>query len=336
MTPAERAAPLDLRSGEMVEVRSAHEILATLDERGALDALPFMPEMLRFCGRRFQVQQRADKTCDTITMSGGRRMHGTVHLADLRCDGRAHGGCQAGCLLFWKEAWLKRVTEQGDGVEGRSLEPAERERLDRAARSTDAEGERFTCQATELLSASTPLPWWDARQYLRDVLTGNVPARSLLRGAAYAVLDNLRRGRAWLVERVLAMGGRVRRRLGLPRVFRGGPTAPATPAEPLDLRPGEMVRVRPREEILATLDRNSRNRGLYYDIEMCRFSGGTYRVLRQVEQIVDEKTGRMMRLRGGCVVLEGVVCSGERSFKRRFCPRAIFPYWRQIWLRRVT
>src|SRR6185369_17186869 len=77
MTPAERAAPLDLRSGEMVEVRSAHEILATLDERGAFDALPFMPEMLRFCGRRFQVQQRADKTCDTITMSGGRRMHGT-------------------------------------------------------------------------------------------------------------------------------------------------------------------------------------------------------------------------------------------------------------------
>ena len=32
MTPAERAAPLDLRSGEMVEVRSAHEILATMEE----------------------------------------------------------------------------------------------------------------------------------------------------------------------------------------------------------------------------------------------------------------------------------------------------------------
>jgi hypothetical protein len=33
-------------------------------------------------------------------------MTDTVHLSDLRCDGSAHAGCQAGCLLFWKEAWL--------------------------------------------------------------------------------------------------------------------------------------------------------------------------------------------------------------------------------------
>ena len=32
-----------------------------------------------------------------------------VHLDETRCDGQGHGGCQAGCLLFWKEAWLKRV-----------------------------------------------------------------------------------------------------------------------------------------------------------------------------------------------------------------------------------
>src|SRR5215475_13657598 len=34
-----------LRPGEMIEVRSLPEILATLDERGCLDGLPFMPEM---------------------------------------------------------------------------------------------------------------------------------------------------------------------------------------------------------------------------------------------------------------------------------------------------
>ena len=39
---------LNLRVGEVVEVRTAEEILATLDEHGALDSLPFMPEMLRF------------------------------------------------------------------------------------------------------------------------------------------------------------------------------------------------------------------------------------------------------------------------------------------------
>ena len=67
-------AKLYLRCGETVEVRSADEILRTLDDRGRLDALPFMPEMLRFCGRRFRVRKRAHKTCDTIHFAGGRRL----------------------------------------------------------------------------------------------------------------------------------------------------------------------------------------------------------------------------------------------------------------------
>src|SRR5262245_45039589 len=44
-------------------VSSEAEILATLDERGAIDGLPFMPEMLAYCGKRLRVELRADKTC---------------------------------------------------------------------------------------------------------------------------------------------------------------------------------------------------------------------------------------------------------------------------------
>ena len=36
-------------------------------------------------------------------------MRDTVYLEDLRCDGSGHGGCQAGCRIYWKEAWLRRV-----------------------------------------------------------------------------------------------------------------------------------------------------------------------------------------------------------------------------------
>src|SRR5436190_8445707 len=100
---------LNLRVGELVRVKSAAEILATLDERGELESLPFMPEMLRFCGKRFRVYRRADKACDTIDWGALRRMENAVHLAQLRCDGCAHGGCQQGCLLYWKEAWLERA-----------------------------------------------------------------------------------------------------------------------------------------------------------------------------------------------------------------------------------
>src|SRR6267154_4453392 len=106
----QRTQVLTLRAGEWVEVLSAEEIFSTLDSNHCLDGLPFMPEMLQYCGRRFRVFKSAHKTCDTIqdwkTM---RSMPQAVHLAGLRCDGSAHGGCEAGCLLFWKEAWLKPV-----------------------------------------------------------------------------------------------------------------------------------------------------------------------------------------------------------------------------------
>ena len=49
--------PEELRVGDIVEVRSEAEILATLDENGRLESLPFMPEMLALCGRRFRVDK---------------------------------------------------------------------------------------------------------------------------------------------------------------------------------------------------------------------------------------------------------------------------------------
>ena len=97
-----------VRVGDWVEVRSKEEILETLDRDGQLDGMPFMPEMLAFCGKRFRVYKRAHKTCDTVFPVRGRRVERAAHL-ETRCDGQAHGGCQAGCLIFWKEAWLKRV-----------------------------------------------------------------------------------------------------------------------------------------------------------------------------------------------------------------------------------
>ena len=101
--------PLRLRAGDWVEVKSAEQILATLDSRQCVSGLPFMPEMLQYCGKRFRVFKAAHKTADVIESFSIRRMENTVHLEGLRCDGESHGGCQAGCLLFWKECWLTRV-----------------------------------------------------------------------------------------------------------------------------------------------------------------------------------------------------------------------------------
>src|SRR5215470_8466189 len=99
LTP-KKSSPLN--AGDWVEVCSKEEILRTLDEKGEIDGMPFMPEMFAFCGKRFPVYKRAHKTCDTVFPVRGRRVDESVHL-ETRCDGSAHGGCQASCILFWKD-----------------------------------------------------------------------------------------------------------------------------------------------------------------------------------------------------------------------------------------
>jgi hypothetical protein len=103
--------------------------------------------------------------------------------------------------------------------------------------------------------------------------------------------------------------------------------------ELLNLQPGELVEVRSKEEIMATLDKDQKNRGLWFDSEMLPYCGGIYRVLRRVHRIVDEKTGKLVSMKNPCIVLEGVVC---KSDYHRLCPRAIYPYWRESWLKRAS
>ena len=64
----------ELRRGDLAEVAPAGDILATLDENGSLDGVPFMPEMLAYLGRRLTVEARMERACDTIYGSGTRRM----------------------------------------------------------------------------------------------------------------------------------------------------------------------------------------------------------------------------------------------------------------------
>jgi hypothetical protein len=105
-----------------------------------------------------------------------------------------------------------------------------------------------------------------------------------------------------------------------------------TPHVELGLQPGEWVEVKSHDEIVATLDRRGKNRGLSFDSEMLPYCGRRFRVLRRVETIVDEVTGKLRTLPGVCIVLEDVVC---RGVYHRLCPRSIYPYWREIWLRRI-
>jgi hypothetical protein len=317
----------ELRRGDLVEVKGPAEILATLDARGALEELPFMPEMAGFCGRRFVVDRRADRVCDTVHYTGTRRPPRTVLLADLRCDGSAHGGCQAECRFLWKEDWLRKVTpEQGPAsapMRARDLDALLARTTRHVKYEVDVEGraqERWWCQATELPKASRHLKLWDPRSYLREYTTGNVTLGRFLRVTARAAVQEPMRKLGMIPE------------VHLPGTSTGPGTEP-----PLDLQPGELVQVKTKEEIAATLTPEGRHRGMWFDREMMPFCGRTFRVRRKIQRFIDERSGgRMIELKKAhCVTLEGVVCSGDLSLRRWFCPREIYSYWRECWLRRV-
>jgi hypothetical protein len=313
-----------LRPGDVVEVRSAAEILATLDGDGALDQLPFMPEMLAHVGRRYTVSRRVDKACNTIDATGSRRMHDTVYLEDLRCNGSGHGGCQAACRIYWKDAWLRRVDDDSvaadpSGSAGHGI--TELERLVHAATRIPRElkGERvevWRCQATDALKFSEHIRTSNLAQYWREFRNGNfAPFRYLLLLVRGFVMEVARRLR---VLKALPLHG-----------------PGAAPPAGLGVQPGDLVQVRSPDEIKSTLDEKGFNRGLSFDREMLPYCGRTFRVKDRVDRIVDDKTGRMLKIPKDSLILEGAVCSGERTPGCWFCPREIYPFWREAWVRPV-
>jgi hypothetical protein len=327
--PATPRARLDLRVGDVVVVRSEAEILATLDERGELAALPFMPEMLRFCGKQFTVDKVAHKLCDTVSRSGMRRMRDAVHLEGVRCDAAAHGGCQTACLFYWKEAWLER-SDRREQVAAPADEPRVTvpDLYELATRPGDTDGEvLYTCQATELLRAAPELlPVRNIRQYVDDVRSGNAGVLEVVRAFLVGLFNHLQAVSTRVLPRRLWF------RDGLRWRFVKG-TLTKTPTGHTDLQPGELVRIRPQAEIMSTLDKSLRNRGLGFEEEMARHCGREARVLRRVDRCIEESTGRMLQMKNPCIVLEDIICEGAYT---AMCPRSIYAFWREIWLERVT
>jgi hypothetical protein len=287
---------LGLRRGDVVAVRSEREIRATLDADGALDGLPFMPEMARFCGGTFTVAARADRIC--VEGAGAmRRVPRAVFLDDLRCDGDSHGGCGRSCLLLWKEAWLLRSTT-ATKTEVHSPPLTTR---------TEPDPPR-SCQSTELLRSSEARAGSALRQRLAEVMAHEVTLVEFVRAALFALRSRAGRWRWSEPAMACAVGAR------------------PLETRPLDLRAGDLVEVRRLDEIRATLDDHGRQRGLEFCRGMEEHCGRRYRVAARVERIIQETTGAVRNL-GATVTLQGVRCSG--------CARRNDLFWREAWLRRV-
>lgn len=322
-----------LRPGDVVMVRDAAEIGATLDARARLDNLPFMPEMLAYCGRTFLVDRRVDKINDWIGGNEIRRVRNVVTLVDTRCNGAGHGGCQAACQILWHDKWLRPVPRLPHQVNQdysvvttlhahpSSMESAAFAAIHREATRQEVSQEaktttKYTCQITELLCSSTTMAKWDIRQDLRPLFSGNIG----LIGFFVAVLTST-------FNRAQSLRGGIRYPV-MPRQLDSGPT----PTQNLTLQAGETVRVRNKGDIALTLFRNH-NRGMWFGNETMRHCGRRYTVLSRIDRIIDERSGEMRTLSTPGIILDRVTATGEFL---RFCPQNEYVFWREIWLERVA
>jgi hypothetical protein len=293
--------------GELVEVLSETEILATLDENGTFDKLPFMPEMLRFCGKQFRVSRQAFKTC--VDDQEMREFDSTIFLEEVRCDGANHGGCGRACLIFWKSAWVKKAGTQSAPLTNIAPKVSPADLVSLAHRDG-----QFFCQSTEILNASKPLPWWEPTQYVRDLTLNRISFTQWIQSlfiAFYNKIAYIFKFKSWR--------------------FVAGENEGSSNEPSLDLKPGELVRVKSLSQITQTLDSNGKNNNLLFAPTMMSFCGQVMRVQDRVENIILEATTKQRRIKD-TVLLEGATCDG---ICHRLCPRQSFLFWRECWLERV-
>ncbi|UCE40558.1 MAG: hypothetical protein JSV17_14045 [Candidatus Aminicenantes bacterium] len=293
----------------LVRVRTLKEILATLDEAGTLEGLPFMLEMVQYCGKRFRVSKRIERTCEEGE-KGMRRIRNAVFLENLRCDGSTHGDCQKRCMLFWKDAWLTTSEDK----EGLSEGGSGHSQMLGDLPSTISDG-RYICQSTELVKATAPLAPINLMTFIHDIRSRTYSIPELIRGFSYAIFLRLR---YYLTRK--------------PYGYISGEQA-QTPSESLNLQPGEWVQVKTKEEIRETLDAQGMNRGLRFTIDLFPYCGGTHRVLGRMEKMIHEPTGKLIDVKD-TVILENSTCKGCNTIWGS-CPRENYNFWREIWLRRI-
>jgi len=300
---------LRLTAGDLVEVFPYRQILKTLDENGQLDNMPFMPEMIQYCGQRFRVHKRVNYVC--VDGNGMGALNKTVTLENIRCDGAFHSGCQKACFLFWKEDWLKKCsadTKHGD------QEPNEIND-EFILKTNDSNTGQFICQSIMISSASVHLRTFSKFRYLiKELLSGNRTFGKSLKDLSCFIIFKF--SNKSIIPAYRLLNG----------------TSPKTPTVSLNLQAGDWVEVKSPEEIVETLDHEGKNRGLVFTAEMHSFCGKRFRVKNRLDKMISEENGQMVELTN-TVLLEDVTC--QAICKGFGCSRHAYHYWREIWLRKV-
>ena len=97
---------------------------------------------------------------------------------------------------------------------------------------------------------------------------------------------------------------------------------------------GDIVRIRSKEEILRTLDKNNRLKGCLFMDEMWQYCETEHKILKKVNNFYDEANYRMCKTRN-TVLLDGIHCSGHFERYNQSCDRYCLLFWKEEWLEKI-
>lgn len=99
-----------------------------------------------------------------------------------------------------------------------------------------------------------------------------------------------------------------------------------------EFQPGDIVRVRTREEIEPMLDADRKFHGCTFLDCMWAYCGTTQKVFKPLHRFLDERDFVFKKAKG-VVILEGVFCDGVLVFGQ--CECSCFLFWREEWLEKL-
>ncbi len=324
---------LDLKPGELVRVRSAQEIFATLDERGTLDGLPFMPEMLKYCGRTLPVDAARGRDLRRRRARASHARHRAPAQHPLRR------------VLPWRLPGRVPHVLEGGLAGARPRTPA------RPRRGSWTSSEQAFVDET--LAPATRVPREGERRSRPVSLPGDrhqagfeatAPARGRPIQAGPAQLDAseaLRRPVHPGDQRVAGIQPQAPAEVDCGSPGRSGSRscsassrrAQTPKGEPLNLQPGDLVRVKSKREIVATLDKaNTQPRP-----ELRSRDGEVLRPHRPRPHAESpgsskRRTGRWSR---SSPTASSSRASSAPATSTSSARAASTHYWREIWLERI-
>jgi len=295
------------REGDLVRIKRNEEIGSTLDPASKREGCPFTTQMAEYSGKEFKIIKTVKNFFDEHECKMYKVVPPLYILEGLICDGQVKSftqRCDHSCYLLWHEDWLEKV--DGPDANGGVADTADPylQKGEDPTPNGPQKSEQFNsgCQLMSIKDVAEYNPWYE----------------NLFQSKIKLI---------WSAKKTLNF---LKNRLLDPIGLKNGKPI-ATSISQDELVPGDIVRVKLREEILALLDDWGRTKGCVFTPEMFNRCGQRYRVLKQVHYFYDEVKERICRCRD-MVLLEGAVCSGQRRLFPSDCDRNCFQFWHVSWL----